>query len=86
MVIISKSKKIELSILIRSESRGQERLYVEIDDTQVVLRARSCMTEVCTIQAHQNPQRIANACCALISDVFPTELDLLVREVYKHLM
>ena len=86
MVIVSKTKKIELSILIRSESRGQERLYVEIDDTQVVLRARSCMTEVCAVQAHQSPQRVANACCALIEDVFPSELDLLVREVLKHLM
>ncbi|ARW58036.1 hypothetical protein [Serratia phage X20] len=86
MVIVSQTKKIELSVLIRSESRGQEQLRIEIDDTEIVLRSRCVRTEVCAVQAHMYPQRVANACKALIPDVFSSELDCLVREILKHLM
>ena len=81
MVILSKKTSIMLSILI-STTQGQQRLKVEINDSDVIFRAYSVRTEVTLHQARLYPARMSNAVQSLIGgSVYDYELERLVQEL-----
>ena len=82
MVILSKKTSIKLSLLI-STVQGQQRLEVEINDSDVIFRACSIRTDVALHQTRLYPSRMSNAVQSLIGagQVYDYELDRLVREL-----
>lgn len=84
MVILSENTVVSLSLIIKTES-ASERVYVEIKNGFIHLRARSMQTEVSLKQAQFSPSNIANAAKALMPDAYTSELDQLVGAMIKYL-
>ncbi|HIH9267971.1 hypothetical protein KNT70_gp059 [Cronobacter phage Pet-CM3-4] len=84
MITLKKKVTVELGVFVRSESRGQERMNVEINNVEVVFRGRSCMTEVSISAARHRPSSITNAIYALISDIEKEEAAELTRAIYEY--
>lgn len=85
MILLKKKVSVELEVLVRSESRNQERMNVEINNVEIIFRGRSCMTEVAISTAAYRPSSITNAIYALISDINKEEAAELTRAIYKHI-
>lgn len=80
MILLSKKAQISISILYQSQ-RGQERMTVDIDNSEIIFRARSCRTEVNIGFAKREPQRMNNAIKALVPDIFNHESEAIIREI-----
>lgn len=85
MILLKKKVSVELEVLVRSESRDQERMNIEINNVEIIFRGRSCMTEVAISTARHRPSSITNAIYALISDINKEEAAELTRAIYEHI-
>ncbi|AFU64011.1 hypothetical protein ACQ31_gp128 [Salmonella phage STML-198] len=81
MIIVSKTSMIKYEMTIRTSSTDKVPLTVEISDEEVVFRAKGCRTEVSLNHARHYPGRMSNCIKALVLDVYPDELDIVVQEL-----
>lgn len=84
MIVLKKKVSVELQVLVKSDSRSQERINIEINNEEIIFRARSCMTEVAIKQAQHRPSSVTNAIYALIPDIEKEEAAELTRAIYEH--
>lgn len=84
MFTISKTTSVNIEYSVYTAC-GSTRVKVEIDNEQIVLRARSVMTEVEVITALHRPSSITNAIYALVSDIEKEEATALTKDIYNNI-
>ncbi|AKU43720.1 hypothetical protein CPT_Merlin74 [Citrobacter phage Merlin] len=81
MIIKSKVSHIVIDFNVSTE-RGRTDLMVEIKGQEVIFRARSIRCEMSLNIAKHHPNAINDCVKTLISDIYQSEADLVVREVF----
>lgn len=82
MIIKSKVSHIVIDFNVSTES-GRTDLKVEIKDQEVIFRARSIRCEMSLNNAKHYPSTINNCVKTLITDIYQSEADHVVCEVFQ---